>query len=72
MVDERSVLRGNVFVASIGTTIRANPTVMQTTPTKAIAKRFMTLRIQNGIVAIKNAVWAPDPAHVAVAPIAGA
>lgn len=72
MLDGSSVLRGAVFVAVINAAIATSPTAMQANPIKAIAKRFMALRIQNGIVAIKNAVWAPEPANVAVTPIAGA
>ena len=61
-----------VFVVVTETIIRLNPMTTQVIPTKAIAKRFMALRIQNGIVAIKNAVRTPEPANVAVTPIAGA
>ena len=55
MLDGSSVLRGAVFVAVINAAIATSPTAMQANPIKAIAKRFMALRIQNGIVAIKNA-----------------
>lgn len=72
MLDGSSVLRGAAFVVVISAAIATSTTTMQTNPRKAIAKRFMALRIQNGIVVIKNAVWAPEPANVAVTPIAGA
>lgn len=55
MLDGSSVLRGAAFVVVISAAIATSTTTMQTNPRKAIAKRFMALRIQNGIVVIKNA-----------------
>ena len=59
-----------VFVVVTETIIRLNPMTTQVIPTKAIAKRFMMLRLQNWIVAIKNAIGTPESANIAVIPVA--